>query len=288
MKVLLHSQIAARSLVARYLNAQAVLRAAEFEADVRTGVRADSLDVSGYDLVVSHDVVPAAVRAALPGRVFGGRRWSRPEQLAWLSERGFPVMQWTLVASQAEGLALFDAWGVDRLMVKRSFVDGGGGWHVLTRNQSRYVTWDMANDIVCREVNENDGRVFKAELFAGRVIIGYVLKKAPVRDRLLANDDTPDGYRQLAVYRDERVAPDERHRGLWEFTEAEREDLRRLSRELTQAGFGYVSVDLMRKPDGTLVAIEVNTARVVTWWTEQFAFTRQRFAEALVDLVRRF
>jgi len=44
----------------------------------------------------------------------------------------------------------------------------------------------------------------------------------------------------------------------------------------------------MRKADGTLVAIELNTARVATWWTERFAFTRQRFGEALVDLVRRF
>lgn len=287
MKILLHSYVAARSLIARYLHAQTVLRVAEFEADVRTGVKADDLDVKGYDAVVSHDVVPATVRAALPGRVLGGRRWSRAEQLTWLAERGFPVMEWKLVGSQAEGLALFDTWGVDRLMVKRSYVDGGAGWHVLTRNQSRYVTWDTTKDIVCREVNEDDGRVFKAELFGGRIIIGYLLKKAAVRDRLLVNDDTPDGYRQLAVYRDDRTAPDERHRGLWEFTEAEREDLRRLGRELTQAGFGYVSVDLMRKSDGTLVAIELNTARVVTWWTEQFAFTRQRFGEALVELVGR-
>ncbi|HOX59711.1 MAG TPA: hypothetical protein P5205_09475 [Candidatus Paceibacterota bacterium] len=288
MKILLHSYVAARSLIARYLHAQTVLRAAEFETDVRTGVKADDLDVSGYDALVSHDVVPAAVRGALPGRVLGGRRWSRPEQLTWLAERDFPVMEWKLVGSQAEGLALFDTWGVDRLIVKRSYVDGGAGWHVLTRNQARYVTWDTAKDIVCREVNEDDGRVFKADLFAGRIMIGYVLKKAPLRDRLLANDETPDGYRRLAVYRDDRVAPDERHRGLVEFGEAEREELRRLSRELTQAGLGYVSVDLMRKPDGTLVAIELNTARVATWWTERFAFTRERFGEALVDLVRRF
>lgn len=288
MKVLLHSQIAARSLVGRYLHAQAMLRAAEFEADVRTGVKADALDVSGYDALVSHDVVPAAVRSALPGRVLGGRRWSRPEQLTWLAEGGFPVMEWTLVGSQAEGLALFDAWGVDRLIVKRSYVDGGAGWHLLTRNQSRYVTWDVSKDIVCREVNEDDGQVFKVDLFGGRIMIGYVLKKAPLRERLLANDDTPDGYRRLAVYRDDRVEPDERHRGLVEFSEVERESLRRLSRELTQAGLGYVSVDLMRKADGTLVAIELNTARVATWWTERFGFTRQRFGEALVELVRRF
>jgi hypothetical protein len=288
MRILLHSLIAARSLVARYLHAQAMLRAAGFEADVRTGVKAEDLDVSGYDALVSHDVVPATVRSGLPGRVFGGRRWSRPEQLTWLAEKGFPVMEWTLVSSQAEGLALFDTWGVDRLMVKRSYLDGGLGWHVLTRNQSRYVTWDLAKDIVCREVNEDDGRVFKAELFAGRITIGYVLKKAALRDRLLANDDTPEGYRRLAVYREDWVEPDERHRGLVEFSEEEREMLRRLSRELTQAGFGYVSVDLMRKPDGTLVVIEVNTARVETYWTERFEFTRQRFGEALLDLVRRF
>jgi hypothetical protein len=61
------------------------------------------------------------------------------------------------------------------LIVKRSYVDGGLGVHVLTRNQSRYVTWDLANDIVCREVNEDEGRVFKAELFGGRIMIGYVL-----------------------------------------------------------------------------------------------------------------
>jgi hypothetical protein len=150
------------------------------------------------------------------------------------------------------------------------------------------VTWDVTRDIVCREVNENDGRVFKAELFAGRLMIDYVLKKAPLRDRLLANDDTPDGYRRLAVYRDDRVAPDERHRGLVEFSDAEREELRRLSRELTQAGFGYVSVDLMRKPDGTLMVIELNTARVVTWWTERFPSTRERFGDALLELVKRF
>lgn len=287
MRILLHSFIAARSLVARYLHAQAVLRAAGFEADVRTGVRASELDVTGYDALVSHDVVPAAVRAALPGRVFGGRRWSRPEELTWLAEKGFPVMDWALVSSQAEGLALFDTWGVDRLIVKRSYVDGGAGWHVLTRNQSRYVAWDLTKDVVCREVNDDDGRVFKADVFGGRVMIGYVLKKAPLKARLLANDDTPDGYRRLAVYRDERVEPDERHRGLWDVSDAEREMLRRLSRELTQAGCGYVSVDLMRRPDGTLVAIELNTAGVVTWWTERFEFTRQRFGEALLDLVRR-
>jgi hypothetical protein len=159
---------------------------------------------------------------------------------------------------------------------------------VLTRNQARYVTWDTTKDIVCREVNEADGRVFKADLFGGRIMIGYVLKKAALRDRLLANDETPDGYRRLAVYRDDRVAPDERHRGLVEFSDAEREELRRLSRELTQAGLGYVSVDLMRRSDGTLVAIELNTARVATWWTERFPLTRERFGEALVDLVRRF
>ena len=101
MKVLLHSYIAARSLVGRYLHAQTMLRAAEFDADVRTGVKADDLDVSGYDGLVSHDVVPAAVRGVLPGRVLGGRRWSRPDQLTWLAERGFPVMEWKLVSSQA-------------------------------------------------------------------------------------------------------------------------------------------------------------------------------------------
>ncbi len=46
-----------------------------------------------------------------------------------------------------------------------------------------------------------------------------------------------------------------------------------------------VTTDLSGEPDGTLVAIELNTAREATWWTERFAFTGQRFAEALVQPV---
>jgi len=66
-------------------------------------------------------------------------------------------------------------------------------------------------------------------------MIGYVLKKAPLKERLVANDDTPDGYRRLAVIAMIGWIPMNGIAGWWEFTEVERESLRRLSRELTQA-----------------------------------------------------
>lgn len=117
-------------------------------------------------------------------------------------------------------------------------------------------------------------------------MLGWVLKKEPLSERLLDDDDCVNGCRELATFRDARERPDERHRGLWEFTEEEKNALENLSAALTQQGFGYVSVDLMRRADGQLVAIELNSGSVTTWWSEQFLFVRERFAASLLTLVQ--
>lgn len=288
MKLVLHAPVAAPSLVGRYLHAQAGLNCLGVAAVIRTGVRAEHLDLRGCAAVLSHAVVPEAVRAVLPGRVCGGQAWTRAETLTLLADLGCPVMEWTLVKDQAAALALFDTWKVERLIVKRSGTSGGAGFDVLTRQQPRYATWDYARDIVCREVNVADGNVFKAEMFAGRLVCGWVLKKPPLATRLSAHDDCVDGVRSLAVYRADTERPAERHRGRWTFAPAEAAALEALSAKLTAAGFGYVCVDLMRRPDGTLVAIELNCARVATWWSDQFPETRERFTRAVVEWVKGF
>jgi hypothetical protein len=113
----------------------------------------------------------------------------------------------------------------------------------------------------------NDGNTYKVELFNGRILISYVLKKRPLGERLLAGDLDADGFRRLAVYREAMERPDERHRELFEFPDADKFALRQLSRRMTDIGLGYVCVDLMRQPDGSFVAIELNLSGVTTWWT---------------------
>ncbi|MBA4148639.1 MAG: hypothetical protein H0X66_11045 [Verrucomicrobia bacterium] len=284
MKVILHSQVAAPSLIGRYRWAEQRLRESGIVSEVRTGVAADGLVQVG-DVLISHNWIPAPVRELLSGRCFGGKELTRPEHLTLMESLGFPVMEWTLVGSCNAALALCDTWGVDRLILKRSFTGGGHGFHVLTPDQPSYTEWNFAQDIICKEVNPDCGKVFKAELFAGKLMLGFVLKKEPLQDRLLPDDDCPNGARQLVSYRNEKERPDSRHREVWEFSEAEKVALENLSVQLTALEFGYVSVDLMRRPDGQLVAIELNTGSVTTWWSETFPFVRERFADALLNLV---
>ena len=287
MKALLHTLNAGESLLNRYQAVADHLIANGHEADVVWGVKPQDLQVADYGMVLSHFELPPTVRQQLPGKVFGARKWTRAHQLNALSQAGFPTMEWQQVNSKPEALALFDTRNVDKLIVKRSFTAGGGGFHVLTPGQVRYGDWDLTQDVVCREVNPDDGNTYKAELFNGRILISFVLKKRPLRARLLAGALDADGFRRLAVYRNDMERPDARHRELFEFPDADKVALRQLSRKLTDLGLGYVCVDLMRQPDGSFVAIELNLAGVTTWWTERAAFVRTRFAAAVLALAER-
>ena len=48
--------------------------------------------------------------------------------------------------------------------------------------------------------------------------------------------------------------------------------------------FGHISVVLMKKPDGTFVAIELNPRSAAIWWTKQFESFRQNYTDALYEL----
>jgi hypothetical protein len=54
-----------------------------------------------------------------------------------------------------------------------------------------------------------------------------------------------------------------------------------MSARLSERGYGHMSVDLMRKPDGDFVAIELNNFSVAIWWTKQFEDFRERHAAAI-------
>src|SRR5687767_8385415 len=120
MKVILHSVVAAPSLVRRYQFAARILREAGVLPEIRTGVSAEVV-AEGADVLVSHNWIAESVRQQPALRCYGGKNVTRPDHLALLAALGFPTMEWTTVASQAEALALLDTWGVSLLILKRSF-----------------------------------------------------------------------------------------------------------------------------------------------------------------------
>lgn len=220
----------------------------------------------GWDVVVTNyrraDVATAA-RA-----VVGGIPMPRPTTLGWLEDAGTPTMDWSTAGSRAEVWRLFRRWDVDRLLLKPSFTFGGNGVCVFGRRSVPRMRWNPEVDVLCREVDPDDGDVYKVELMAGEVLIAWMSKAPPIRER-------------FADRRGQGIPGAYGDRERWDAPDDVIEPLRRLSQRLAQQGYGHMSVDLMRAPDGRFVAIELNNHSVAVWWTKQFDDFRERHADAI-------
>jgi len=170
--------------------------------------------------------------------------------------------------------ALFGAWRTDRVLLKPSFTYGGKGVRVFTRSAVWRLRWKPELDVFCPEINPDDGDVYKAELLNGRVLISWKSAAPPVRL-----------FFQHGIHRGLRGAYGER--SLWEPPANLTAKLEALSQRLTSDGLSHVSLDLMRRANGELVAIELNTSGVATWWTRQFSGFRDRYTDALYELAIR-
>lgn len=200
--------------------------------------------------------------------VCGGMPMARPITLGWLEDAGVATMDWATAANRREVWRLFDRWGVDRLILKPSFSFGGNGVCVFGRRSVPRMRWNPEIDVLCREVDPTDGDVYKVELMAGEVLIAWMSGSPPIRE-LFADrrgQGIPGAY-------------GERRR--WDPPDAVTRPLREMSAHLTEQGYGHMSVDLMRRPDGELVAIELNNFSVAIWWTKQFEDFRARHADAI-------
>ncbi|WP_018232765.1 ATP-grasp domain-containing protein [Thioalkalivibrio thiocyanodenitrificans] len=228
-------------------------------------------DVHPTDLVVSNGPLPAGF--VHHGAIHAGRSVPRPESMQWIASAGISTMDWSLARTRREVRRLFAQWQVDRLILKPSFTGGGRGVRAFSQGALWRIRWHAERDIFCREVNPGDGTVYKAELFNGRLMIAWMSRAPPLRDHFTRG-----------VYKGLRGAYGER--GAVDLPASLCDRLCTLSRRLMALGLGYVSVDLMRRPDGELVAIELNTRDVAKWWTRQFPEFRERYAGALAELVR--
>ena len=228
--------------------------------------------LAAYDVVFSNDELAPELRAFTT--CYGGRPISRPAALAMLSAAGVETMDWTLAHSRREVWRLFARWRVERLLLKPSFTFGGKDVCVFSRRGVWRLRWTSEADVFCREVNPDDGDVYKAELLNGRIVIAWRSLAPPLRTLVCGS-----------FHRG--VAGAYGTRELWEPPPALAARLAALSAALTAHGLGYLSVDLMQRSDGAFVAIELNPRGVATWWTRQFPAMRARYADALEDLVRR-
>ncbi len=233
----------------------------------------EGVDLGAYGLLLTHGPLSADV-LAVPGlRCFGGHPITRVEALELLEAAGVPAMAWARAGDRAAVLELFDRWDVDALILKRSGTCGGHGTVLFDRaNLDRLDAWDGDADVFCPIVNPRSGTVYKAELFNGDAILSLCSRSAPVLDPSF------DGYtvRLEGIYGRRRRHP----LAPWVWRR-----LRAASAELTRRGFGCCSVDMMRTARGRLVAIEVNTELVATWWTARFAVVTDRYAESVARLV---
>lgn len=200
--------------------------------------------------------------------VCGGMPRARPMTLGWLEDAGVPTMDWATAANRREVWRLFGRWGVDRLILKPSFSYGGKGVCVFGRRSVPRMQWSPEVDVICREVDPTSGDVYKVELMAGEVLVAWMSESPPIG----------------ALFADRRGqgipgAYGERRR--WDPPEAVTRPLREMSARLSERGYGHMSVDLMRKPDGDFVAIELNNFSVAIWWTKQFEDFRERHAAAI-------
>ncbi len=223
-----------------------------------------------HDVLISNKTVPPPIRRLL--RSYGGNGWSRPETLVFLREQGVDTMTWSLAADRRAVLDLFDRWDVERILLKRSGTMKAMGLATFTRDGVDRLEWDPGKDVFCQEVNPDDGDLYKAELFNGKMIISWIARQAP----LLAYFDGP--YM-------EGVRGGEPDRDLFEFPPGIEAVLKHASCAATRGGVGYAAIDMMRAPDGRLQAIEMNIELVATWWTAQFPFVKERYAAALLDLL---
>jgi hypothetical protein len=221
------------------------------------------------DLVVSNIALPEELHAGV--RTIAGRAMPRPVSLGLLEAAGVPTMTWALASTRREVRRLFDSWKVERMLLKPSFSHAGNGVRVFSRGAVWRIGWRPERDVFCREVNPEDGDVYKAELFDGRLMISWMSAAPPIAT-----------FFRRGVHQGIRGAYGERRR--CELPAPLVEQLCSFSRSIAARGLGYVSVDLMRQPDGSFVAIELNPRDVATWWTRQFPEFRERYAGALYDL----
>ena len=243
----------------------------------RCGIRLDRARVNrrprrpyeDYTALIATSDYPVELRKRLD--CYGKSRSampSRPESLEWLQQAGIPTMRWSLARDHRELDDLFERWKTDAVLLKPSGSLGGTSVSLFTRHRAPEIEWNPGRDVFCPEVNPNDGDICKLEMFGPTVLLGWRSRVLPARSRMsegLAQGlFGAYGVRELFDWHGEML-----------------EAARRFGEFALDRGYGHMSLDFMRNPEGRFEAIEVNLGNVALWWTSQFRSFRRRYARGV-------
>jgi hypothetical protein len=232
-------------------------------------VKAFDIGLDGYDVVIGHNAIPGELRQRL--RCFGGIDMSRTESLLLLERCHFPTMKWSTAESKARLLELFQEWNAKHLILKRSFTFGGKGVVYFDPQSVNQLAWNPTVDIFCKAVNVMPcEELFKAEIFNGKIILAWM---------------RTEKRKPITLYPARLYHPVPPKRLLYKYSDIEIRQIEACSKYPTQQGLGDCSLDMMRDESNNLLAIELNTHSVATWWSAEISGVKERYARAVHALL---
>lgn len=244
------------------------LRFHGFEADTYPSLAAIEGKISQNDLLISRGFISETFRQGCRYS-FGGSRLSRPKSLQMLHQAGLETMEWHTCKNKEDIHELHKRWQNRLLILKRSNTCKTDGVSVVRPENTDTLEWDSVGDVFCKEVNPQDGTIYKIECFASEIVLTWKLNIPTIRQfEKDSSLDLTNAVREVD----------------YRFPNEILEAARRFSKNATQLGLGYCSIDLMKSPEGRFLALEVNTQEVATWWSHQFPQMKENYAEALLKL----
>lgn len=231
--------------------------------------RFSCLSRTGYDLVINHWQEPILYGKK---KTLGALRTTRMERLQIAERCGVPIMEWGLARDREEVRQFFAKWNQHRIILKHGSSTAGERVFAFGEKNVDEIQWDPQHDIFCKDVNPDLGDVYKLESLAGELILGWMSEGTSF------TSSTTGLWRSCkTVYGD---------RALWDIPIEVREDFAPLLAYLKDHDFGYVSIDLMKDPEGTYRMIELNDNYVALWWSGEQKAWPLRVTEILQRLIR--
>ena len=180
-------------------------------------------------------------------KTYGGTKTTRVERLQ-IAEGKCPVMEWE-VASKNPSFDEFVFKG-DRkeptVIKKEDLIDFNEG------------------DVICKLVHPTDGTLYKIESLNGEVILGWKSERP-----IVPLEKPRRSY----------------ERELWDIPKQVIIDFKPLHDYFKENKFGYVSIDLMKDPQGVYKLIEFNDNFVAINWSSRFDVWKQRLEEIIPNML---
>jgi len=204
--------------------------------------------------------------------------------MALVAKHGIPSMKWEAPKDNAEVESLFEEWGQDQILLKRTLSNHGQGLDLVDRNNLKHTPWNPG-DVFCQLIDSPT--VYKLHFLGEKILGGYRIDMPPAREleklkkflkpQVEALVLSPE-FLQKHAHSDFTLTPQ---------TAAQ---VAALGKDLLGKGIAYGALDLMEW-NGDLVVIELNVNSVGTYrgwtlWPDRFQSNLERALRKFVEFVR--